>query len=772
MARNLLSVLLPVAAAWTVGSVAAQEASRSGMDDAATDTVPGSVAGLVVSSLDGGTVDGALVTVRDAEGREHVALSGPDGHYRLPRIAPGRWSLEVSTLDHEPFRAAFRVPPGESVELDVVLALEPVVLPTLSAIADAMALAPSAVLDADPDDEVRGSQGDPALRSLDAGPAAGMARTLEGVRTRPPQDPSSVLYVRGGAADLKRVLLDGAPVYAPFHLGGLMDAAPAGVVGSAHLYTGGAPLAYDGGLSYILDLRTRSGGAAPFSTSGHLDLLGGAIQADGSTGPVAWMASGRRTHGAASNRLLDGELPYGYEEVLGRVDLSPSPGHGLAVTGFSNRESVRLVGTASGDRASWGNEAASLRYGGRLGGTRALLTAAVSRFDARLPVSVIADEMGRSETGRIRVAMDVTSQTGGPELSYGAAFNRHLTDVTLPPANDSTPGLLWRGRASTVAGYAAATVRPWPELAVRAGLRSTVHGGVGSPHMAPRVALTWRAAEQTDLQVSAGRYHQLLESPESALSGDLDEWNETLQRQAAVGTRAGDGSPYDRYDPASASASHLTVRMDHRPRKDLELGLEGFFKTFNGLAETRQLHASGTDIWLDFRSDGWAAWAGYSLAWTWADPPPEGADLGFSGRQLLSAGGEAPLPGGLRLDARVRASSGLPFSRVPLAGGGSGGASSPLSTAALEASPRPEPEPMLSGSPDGSYLRFDVTLSGGFTGDVFGQETALRPYIRFLNALDRRDALFYQFDPSREMQPRALDSLPVLPVIGLEWGAP
>lgn len=767
-------ILLPALLLFAAGPTFAQDSAGSGPHEATADTLPGAVAGRVVSSLDGSPVAGALVSVRRAGGREIGAITGPEGRYRLPRVRAGQWSLRVTTLDHDPFRAAVRVPAGASVELDVVLTLRPVVLPTLAAVTDPLGLAPAGGPDSGPGSEIHGTPADPELRVLDLGPgAAGMVRTLEGVRSQPPQDPSSVLYVRGGAADLKRVLLDGAPVYAPFHLGGLMDAVPAGVVRSAHLYTGGAPLAYDGGLSYVLDLRTSGGGDEPFSTAGHIDLLGGSVRARGSGGRLGWMASARSTHGAASHHLLEGRLPYGYEEGLARIDLSLAAGHDLAVTGFSNRESVRLAGSpVRDDRASWGNEAVSVRYGARVGGTRALLTAAAARFDTRLPVSAAAEELGRSETDRARVALDVTSELGSAELSYGAAFNRHRTDLSLPRVTGVAPSLFWQGQASTVAGYGAATLRPWPEVAVRAGLRATVHGERGSPHLAPRLAVTWRAAEETSLQLSAGRYHQLLESPESALSGDLDEWSEVLQRQAVV--RTTDTDPY-LGDPAAASASHFTVRMDHRPRDELELGLEGFFKSFSGLARHRQLHASGADLWLEYGSERWSAWAGYSLAWTWSDPPPQDTDRGFSGRQLLSAGGTAPLPMGMRLAARVRASSGLPFSRVPLTGGGTGGdATAPLDGSALQAAAPPpvETEPVFAGSPDGSYLRLDLTLSRAFSGRVLGREMAFRPYLRFLNALDSRDALFYQFDPSAELRPEALDSLPVLPVVGIEWGAP
>ena len=240
MARRLLTVLLPAALACLAGRAAGQEALRANEPRTAAEAPPGSLAGEVVSSRNGAPVAGALVLVRDARGREVGAVTGRDGRYRLPRLPPGHWSVKVSTLDHDTFRGSVRVPRGESVQLDVVLPLRPVVLPTLSAVTDPVALVPHGGSDPDPDGDVRGSQGDPELRALDAGPGgASLVRAMEGARGNPPRNPSSVLYVRGGAADLKRVLLDGAPVYAPFHLGGLMDAVPDGVFRSARLYTGG-----------------------------------------------------------------------------------------------------------------------------------------------------------------------------------------------------------------------------------------------------------------------------------------------------------------------------------------------------------------------------------------------------------------------------------------------------------------------------------------------------------------------------------------------------
>lgn len=747
-------------------STGSSSAGPSGPPAASADTLPGSVSGRVVGSGGGGPVAGALVRLEaPGDGDARTAFSGRDGLYRLDGVPPGEWRLEISTLDHEPFEARVRVPAGGRVVLDAVLRPAPIELSSLIVRGERAPLVPDP-----PDgrgDTVRAGPGDPRLRALDTGPgAASLARALEGLRPRPPSEPGSVLFVRGGLSDLKQVFLDGAPVYAPYHLGGLMDAVPPGVLRSGRLYTGGAPLAYDGGLSYVLDLRTRHGADGEVTTGGHLDVLGASFRTGGSPGDVSYLVSGRRTHGAASDRLLDGSLPYGYEEALARVDLPAPGGDGLAVTGFANRESVALGDGEADRRASWGNRAAVLRYGAGLGGTRALLTAAASRFDTRLPVSGRGDAPDRSETDRLRVALDLTGEVEGVELTWGAALNRHRTDLSTPRSEDASGRIRWRGRALTLAGYGAATFRPADEVELRAGLRATLREGSSPTGIAPRAAVTWRPSDETRLQLSTGRYHQVLEAPQSALSSDLDAWTEVLKRPPSRGASTLAG-PELLSRLSSATASHVTVRMDHAPRPGLDLGLEGHYKTFDELDEGHDLHASGADVWVTYGSERWKAWAGYSLAWSWSDRLPEADVRQFSGRQLLSAGGQAPLPSGFLVSARVRASSGLPFATLPLP---DRPASSPQSLDIRDAD-RPA-GPALAGSPPDSYLRVDLTFSREMTGDVFGTEAAFRPYLRLLNALDRRDALFFQVDPDGSARPEALDTFPVLPVLGLEVAAP
>ena len=72
-------------------------------------------------------------------------------------------------------------------------------------------------------------------------------------------------------------------------------------------------------------------------------------------------------------------------------------------------------------------------------------------------------------------------------------------------------------------------------------------------------------------------------------------------------------------------------------------------------------------------------------------------------------------------------------------------------------------------SPQGSYLRLNIQATGRIRAWFFGREQLLFPYFRIINALDRNDALFYQSQGDVGLEPRAVGSIPILPVIGIEW---
>jgi len=117
-----------------------------------------------------------------------------------------------------------------------------------------------------------------------------------------------------------------------------------------------------------------------------------------------------------------------------------------------------------------------------------------------------------------------------------------------------------------------------------------------------------------------------------------------------------------------------------------------------------------------------------------------------------------------RAEVRLMYGSGLPYSSL--------GAGADPSTPALPEVPLPatpgEVAPPLARPPR-DFLRIDVQLSRTFNPRLRGRETALTPYVRVMNALDRRDNLFYRYSPTGDLEAAPAATLPILPVFGLEW---
>ncbi|MGH7447323.1 MAG: hypothetical protein ACRELT_07170, partial [Longimicrobiales bacterium] len=74
----------------------------------------------------------------------------------------------------------------------------------------------------------------------------------------------------------------------------------------------------------------------------------------------------------------------------------------------------------------------------------------------------------------------------------------------------------------------------------------------------------------------------------------------------------------------------------------------------------------------------------------------------------------------------------------------------------------------LPSEPNEPYIRVDAQVSRPFSGSVRDFAFELVPYVRVINALNRRDAIFYHYS-SDAGRAEPLADLPLLPVFGLEW---
>lgn len=717
-------------------------------------------------------------------------VSDREGGYRIEGVPAGPVLVSFERVGYRPLVVEVRVPAGDTTNLDVQLAVDPVAVRGLVVTA---VPPPTPLPAADVGSERRGRAVDVELRALETGPGMAAAGMVDAVRTLQgdgASDPAGALLMRGSTTDQKLFLLDGSPLYAPFHVGGLLRPFDVDLLASATPFVGGAPARYDGGLSYVLDLATRPGRRDALHGSAFLDLLGGGGTVEGPLGEgLTFLASGRALHELGQPLLGGGRSPFGYGEALLRGDLALGPDQRVSVTGFWNREAVRLdlplvagsavegrdagtVGSATGigpREATWGNEALSVGYEGGWSRTRVRTTLAASRYSAGLPLGGEDPAWAGARTIWARAASELTRTAGPWRLGVGLSAERidHASRAgTLVDGLPTEAG--GRSRSDALALYVEAARALGTTFDVRGALRLDHFPGSGGLHVAPRAALTWGLSDAADLTLSAGRYYQLPRGVEPEVGAALRD---------PGGLTAG----HALFEPAQAT--HVVLSLDQRIDSDLRLSLDGFVKGFRNLPGTGTdvLRSSGVDLSVQRSGDELTGWVGYSLSWFWRagedGVPGDGATAGssaevgdFAGRHLLTVGldGEVGAGWGARLE--VSYGDGLPYASIPLLtpDGDLDGGEAPVVQSVINqthgtGSPVESRIPTLDG-----FLRVDLEVSREWAFTWHGRGGTLRPYLRVLNALSRRDALFRYFEPWRSPEIRNLAERPLLPLAGAE----
>ncbi len=728
----------------------------------------GSVRGQVREASGEKPLAGAVVQLVDLN---RLTITDEHGRYLLGDVPAGERRIRASIIGHSSLEVVLSVPENGHLAVDFILTMQPVEMPPVTAEG-----VPDAVRDPSGlSSEMAPATGTAVVRLLDASPGVsetGIAATAMAILATSPPSADNILFVRGSGTALDLVLLDGAPVHSPLQLGGLLDPGLPPSVASATRWHGGAPARFDGGLSEVLSLESLGSPEGPATAAAFVDLVSAGATFRTGGGPARASFSARSLHGGASGAFVDGAFPQRYADVLTRLDVGVSATDTFMVTGFWNRESVALPNARSpGNAPEWGNTAGSIRYRSRL--ELGTLEAGVSsgEFRNQLPIGATDPVIASGTTKRTRVTLDILGDRR--RVRYG--FGLHLDRLALSTvfAEGTAPGRIEFGQANSavaLAGYFDAGVRVARGLRLSAGVRGNLYSGRLGSALSPRARLEWNASENLLMTVSAGQYHQLVVTPDTSVSASAALLASTEAQQL--------GAVFTTISPAEAS--HLVVGFSHSAGPGEQLALQGYWKTSRGLPVLggADLQNAGFDLWLTQPTGRVVIWGNYSMAWAWTElVQGERTDI-FSGRHYLRAGAMADLGRSVRFDADIAFGAGLEFGEIPRPG------PSNLSVVPGDApdgdpnrpsfSTVPGPGPIsipaiLVTVPEGQYIRLNLRATVRLDSHLFGRRTSFYPYVRVINALDRADAMFYQFDQASDPVPRAFGAVPILPIIGVEW---
>ncbi len=359
------------------------------------------------------------------------------------------------------------------------------------------------------------------------------------------------LLVRGSGPDQNLYLIDGAPVYHPWHAFSLISTFQTDTFKDFSLYRGAFPAEFGGRLSAVLDAELRDGSRSqPSAKLGISGLNASFIMETPISKRSSFMLSGRRSY---IDRLVGRNHPvedeagrrdtlrtgYHFYDWSAKYSFRPDSRSTVSVSWYAGRDALdlRLPFDLSLDFSSWlrpadlffevdqewGNRILSTRYQ-RLLSTRLFLTATLfhSRYRARENTLIRP-----SQSSRVSSAYRVDLEDTGarvvfdwyPSLShqvrFGAEAVQHRFDSSLDARVAYTPSLVEpldessRTLASEAAFFIQDIWTPGPAIRVLPGIRASWFGSGSFARLEPRLSVqlaidpTWlivRAAASSHVQ--------------------------------------------------------------------------------------------------------------------------------------------------------------------------------------------------------------------------------------------------------------------------------
>ena len=731
-----------------------------------------------------------------------AVLADEHGYFVVAGVPAGSARVRASMLGYDATEAAAEVPDGGSVRVDLLLPFRPVRLEGIRAEADAEALdaartagPPPIRIDAPTLNLVPALAEKDAFRALQLLPAVAAA-----------SDFSSALYVRGGSPDQNLVLLDGAPLFNPYHVGGLFSAIDPDAIATLEMLPGGMPAAEGDRASGVVKVWTRDGGRDRLRGHGAIGLVSSRLGLDGPlpTSGGSYLVSARRTYFDAMTKAayelgaLETPFPYSFTDAHAKITQDIGRTGRLNISGYLNDERVHTPEEIDDNNITafdWGTRAGSIAYrqpfgGAFLGEVTLAATSfdgdfdSVDHFDGAPPDTSL---FGRITMRDVVADASVTWYGSGHELKAGVQvddydFRYHfrigdvvVTDPNRPNDGDDLDDLFAQlGEAAgitTVAGYLEDEWDVGGGVALRLGLRALHTPDLGTEVM-PRLGARWAVTPRVSLTAAAGRYAQAIHSlrdEESVLASIV---------------------PYELLVPASPETGYLVAEdvvggVEYRA-PDTRLRVEGYVKRYPSLPTPPLANdparapifatdflpgtgrAAGLELFAQHRTGRATLMGSYALSF--GERTSEGVSYTprYNRLHLLDLSGAYEWGDTGILTARLAAGTGQPYTpalaRIPVfvqdpATGQYqwGGDRVVLGEHNSERLP--------------AYLRLDVGARKELTRNWFGREVTLTPYAQVLNVLGNRNVTSgqprYNYDGSGELE--YLPALPLLPTFGIEW---
>ena len=717
------------------------------------------------------------------------------GSFRIFEVAPGPYTVRVQGLGYEEYSEEIVIGPAETVELDLRIPRSAIEIEGISVDAERSRT------------RARFEQvGGATIRDLDVDavrllPSLGEPDPVRAIEVLPgvvsTSDFSAAFHVRGGSQDQNLILLDGMPIFSPFHLGGVFSVFNADMVDRVELHSGGFPAEHGGRVSSVLLVESNAGDG-DFSVEGAVSLIATRVAVGGGLGNSVANALGlaNMRYRVSARRsyidLLVKQVPYHLTDFQGIVEGWTQGGDRITLTAYKGRDVFDLTTLDDEDfplriDLDWGNDAFGARWTRpRRGGGSLDVRANFSRFSTGLTFPDFADTRlsSRIKQGQLRADLDVR-RSARVSIQVGASAEvQSYKNLFSSGGTEFGSGI---GDAWLFGTYVQTRWSPRAWL-VELGLRADGYSpdpGDWVQEIAPRLAVKrFLGGGDVAVKVAVGRYTQFVHSlRDEELPIGIDFW-----------VLAGERAPHTISD-------QLQVGIEGYHGIDWFWSLEGYVRSFDGVVTFNAAEDPNDDLddilsgeGLSYGVDllvrretgavtGWLAVSYLKADRTFPDPLsplPGQPDISYSPifdrRVDVDLVLRYPAPWGWEGGVRWNLGTGIPYTDVL-------GTYQYYETRYVEGrglvwsgAPGPDADPDDEGQfgvvlGDRNSARYPAyhRLDLSFRRTSVKSWGTLTPYVSLVNVYNRRNVLFYFFEYQRSPPVRSgVSMFPVLPTFGLE----
>jgi len=417
-------------------------------------------------------------------------------------------------------------------------------------------------------------------------------------------DFNSALIVRGGSPDENLIMVDGAEIYNPYHLGGLFSTFNADAISDAEFLAGGYPAEHPGRLSSILNIVSREGNSRqgkllPNSrfgefwdlsrAKGELSLLSSRAMAEGPSYRGAWILSGRRTYfdklveGAQEARGNDQDWAYFFWDNQFKIFADLNDQNRVTFSTFNGRDVLRFnfdeddFDTRIDFDWDWGNNSSSLKWRS-IPSTQYLSEFSLHRssfdFDVNLEL-VETDSLGRTERTDFVITNSIRDVTATETLTW-FVNDRHTLAAGLSLKQrtmefdfeiDRVNYFDIREEPYVLSGFLQDTWQVSEPLSLQLGLRGSKYELHDRAYLDPRLGFKYLLTDRLSLNGSWGRFHQFMftTNDENQVLRVVDFWQPVPEQFDAM------------------SNQHFVLGLDRWFQEGLSGSIEAYYKPYDNI---------------------------------------------------------------------------------------------------------------------------------------------------------------------------------------------